>query len=791
MVQFLIKLHSLKLPSFFFFLLGKKKDRNRSRLMTQNHSTAAPIEFDLPADEFDYSVISLVASIPTFILTTLAVVLYTKYKPFFQGDAKNTACYDVLMYCIGFGALTSVNFIISAILKISHRLHDYCDLSYVIIQLFYIPQMFLEGLFFLVMAIQLSSRTISQTFVTRVAVGSIFFGVIIAGIPIIALDLGDGLQFSSVLPWCWLPQADQPDGGVSTGLLILLLLCGYLWFLVADLVGLVCYPYTFVRLHRLHGYIPAPIRWRFIYFIYFVIANTLMLVQRLNIFPASSIPTLLKIHSFLAPSIAGVNALVFLISERAWYLLSAEERELALMGYDEHAHDTISTNQTDDDMATFAGESKSLLAASTPGQSLVMARGLESAPQLRDRRRYGESSVRFIDKDGVTKDVLDEEVAAALALPKDGASLVFRVAKPKAERPSSGEHEGQLVEEDCSNGTADVVGKADHHKEPEEGPSNDQHPAIGKSGTFHSHQVTGVANGESRRPFRSRRATTFTLNGLVEQEWVMTEEADSIELQVKGSGLVPGRNGLSLVTVVSGLKEKVVQLPKPNLAVCFCLLAGASDAAGFLGVSLFTSHVTGNYVVIGAELAQENSWNAIRGQVASVGVFFLFAMICHISSFAKEHRRLCLIAQIVLLLASFFVAHFFGPFATSAQVHSGLAMLTGFLVVGAMGVQNVFQRLYLVGRPLTCFMTGNSTQVAMDLVELWNKRSNKDALKPVFDRLKVFVPCICCFLLGCVIETALFLHSGTVWMFLPPPFIAAGILVLFWTDLAPPKPKKD
>ena len=69
----------------------------------------------------------------------------------------------------------------------------------------------------------------------------------------------------------------------------------------------------------------------------------------------------------------------------------------------------------------------------------------------------------------------------------------------------------------------------------------------------------------------------------------------------------------------------------------------------------------------------------------------------------------------LLLAAVFALAIGLGPFTDADALP---AVLTGMTAVAAMAVQNAAQRLHLTGAPPSTLMTGNLTQLMIDVVDL-------------------------------------------------------------------------
>ena len=138
---------------------------------------------------------------------------------------------------------------------------------------------------------------------------------------------------------------------------------------------------------------------------------------------------------------------------------------------------------------------------------------------------------------------------------------------------------------------------------------------------------------------------------------------------------------------------------------------GFVDTAGFLGLAgLFTAHVTGNFVTLGAALVLGS--HGIIGKILALPEFILVVALARLAGAAL---RVFMIAEIALLLAFFLMAVAFGPFP---DPDSPAALLTSFAGIAAMALQNAFQRVHLSSLPPTTLMTGNTTQATIDAVDL-------------------------------------------------------------------------
>jgi uncharacterized membrane protein YoaK (UPF0700 family) len=153
--------------------------------------------------------------------------------------------------------------------------------------------------------------------------------------------------------------------------------------------------------------------------------------------------------------------------------------------------------------------------------------------------------------------------------------------------------------------------------------------------------------------------------------------------------------------------------------VALAFVAGYVDTLGFIALfGLFTAHVTGNFVLIGSELALPN-----HGILLKLLAFpaFIFAVIAARMIVLWAGRRgyrpsPVLLGVQAVLLAAFMTA---GWLALPLQDSSSpLALTAGIFGAAAMGTQNAASRLLWSTLTPTTVMTGNVTQLVIDLVDL-------------------------------------------------------------------------
>jgi uncharacterized membrane protein YoaK (UPF0700 family) len=207
---------------------------------------------------------------------------------------------------------------------------------------------------------------------------------------------------------------------------------------------------------------------------------------------------------------------------------------------------------------------------------------------------------------------------------------------------------------------------------------------------------------------------------------------------------------------------------KLSLPVLLSVNGGYVDSAGFLALQgLFSSHVTGNFVTLGASLVLGTT-----GVVAKLMALPLFCLVVALvrvlglalAPHASSQLRALLSVMFVLLLGAAALAVWLGPFP-NGDVWP--ALLTGMTLVSAMAVQNAVQRLYLGAMPPTTIMTGNTTQAMIDVVDLLRGLPPAD---PARRRLANMAANILAFAIGCATAALLFVYLR-MWCFVVPPLL--------------------
>jgi uncharacterized membrane protein YoaK (UPF0700 family) len=150
-----------------------------------------------------------------------------------------------------------------------------------------------------------------------------------------------------------------------------------------------------------------------------------------------------------------------------------------------------------------------------------------------------------------------------------------------------------------------------------------------------------------------------------------------------------------------------------SISIGLAFVAGFADAASFVGADgIFCAHVTGNFVVLAADLARgarADEWL----KLATFPIFVATVLVAaKIHARRKPHTaRWLLLATAVLLGAAALV----GALVPSEVHGPGRSAVVALLVL-AMGVQNAMHRLHPALGPMTTVMTGNVTGFLVETV---------------------------------------------------------------------------
>ncbi len=148
--------------------------------------------------------------------------------------------------------------------------------------------------------------------------------------------------------------------------------------------------------------------------------------------------------------------------------------------------------------------------------------------------------------------------------------------------------------------------------------------------------------------------------------------------------------------------------------------AGFVDTCVFVGLfGLFTAHVTGNFVLVGAEIVHRGGGDVLAKLLALPA--FVFAVVATVKARDVLRRAgwhsvawlLCVESLLLVLAIVTILVH-----GRPQEADDARAIAAGILAAAAMGMQNALMRIELPHLPSTTVMTVNVTQATIDAVVL-------------------------------------------------------------------------
>lgn len=211
------------------------------------------------------------------------------------------------------------------------------------------------------------------------------------------------------------------------------------------------------------------------------------------------------------------------------------------------------------------------------------------------------------------------------------------------------------------------------------------------------------------------------------------------------------------------------------LGIALPFVAGFVDAAGFIGLAgLFTAHVTGNFVLIGAELVSTST--GVVAKLLALPVFMLAVAAARFLALALEGGERSILPWLMA-----FEALLLGLCCAAGVALAPLgspdgfpAILVGMLAVAAMGVQNALGRLSLGHLTPTTVMTVSVTQAVIDAVDRLRGAASGPAAR---GRLRRSLPAIVAFAVG-ALAGAFAIASWSFACLASPAVILAALAVL-------------
>jgi uncharacterized membrane protein YoaK (UPF0700 family) len=216
---------------------------------------------------------------------------------------------------------------------------------------------------------------------------------------------------------------------------------------------------------------------------------------------------------------------------------------------------------------------------------------------------------------------------------------------------------------------------------------------------------------------------------------------------------------------------------KPSLPILLSVNGGYVDAAGYLALhGLFTTHVTGNFVTLGAAWVLGTSGTLAK--MLALPVFCAVVFSVRLLSAALVAKglpafRTILGLKVTLLTMGAALAIGFGPFDSG---DGWAALLTGLALITAMAIQNAIHRIHMGALPPTTIMTGNTIQIMIDLADLV-RGVPAEARAAIHSRLSKMSASVTAFAAGCAAAALIYAKQG-LWCFAIPPLVAACTLWL-------------
>lgn len=214
------------------------------------------------------------------------------------------------------------------------------------------------------------------------------------------------------------------------------------------------------------------------------------------------------------------------------------------------------------------------------------------------------------------------------------------------------------------------------------------------------------------------------------------------------------------------------------LGVSLGLIAGYVDTAGFVALfGLFTAHVTGNFVLIGTELARPSAGHVLLLKLLAIPAFAAGVIVARLLDFRcarLQHNpaRPLLLMQLVLL-TGFMVAGLAA--APDLDAQAPLVLVAGMLGAAGMGVQNAAGKLEFARLAPTTVMTGNVTGILIDATDMATGR----ATPAVRERFAKFFWPVLAFAIGCIAGGSAYMWFG-FWCLVPALALLAWLAVLDW-----------
>ncbi len=208
--------------------------------------------------------------------------------------------------------------------------------------------------------------------------------------------------------------------------------------------------------------------------------------------------------------------------------------------------------------------------------------------------------------------------------------------------------------------------------------------------------------------------------------------------------------------------------------VLLSFVGGYVDTLGFIALfGLFTAHITGNFVLIGSMIVHPSSGVILK--LFALPAFVLAVACTRIIILSYDRRQRSplrvLYAAETLFLMAFMAAGLLGqPIESDTDL---APILAGILGAIAMGMQHTASGSTLSPLVPTTVMTGNVTNLIIDIVDIFHSRNDK--LKALAtERVGKLLPAVVAFGIGALCAGFAYLHYS-FWALCLPILILVGL----------------
>ncbi len=216
-------------------------------------------------------------------------------------------------------------------------------------------------------------------------------------------------------------------------------------------------------------------------------------------------------------------------------------------------------------------------------------------------------------------------------------------------------------------------------------------------------------------------------------------------------------------------------------------VSGFVDTIGFLGLfGLLTSQVTGSFIAAGTGLVHPEP--GLTAKLLAIPMFMVGAGIMTLAvAFFRRTKRHPI--PYALALVSILIALFLAVAVAKGPLPSGdspAALTAAILAFVAMGAESALVRVLFKGTAPANFMTGNVTQVAVELTDLLlestgllhegDAAADHARISAAIKSLRTLLPMILCFVLGAVIAAHAFIAVGFYALLLASGLVMAAAL---------------